>query len=74
MMHVKFEFGVHNSIYDRKDFGDVAQMPELVIGPSELSDAGFGLNDSEGCARYCAWTMVGSLRSANICATGAVFA
>ena len=42
-MHVKFEFGVHNSMYDRADFGDEAQMPELVIGPSELCDAGYGL-------------------------------
>ena len=72
-MHVKFKFGMHNSMYDRTDFGDEAQMPELLIGTSELYDA-CGRLWSEGCARYCACTMVGSLRSANMCATGAVFA
>ena len=49
-MHVKFEFGMHNSMYDRTDFGDEAQMPELLIGTSELYDA-CGRLWSEGCAR-----------------------
>ena len=40
---VRFQYGIHNSVHQRRMFGTHADMPALVIERSEILGAGLGL-------------------------------
>ena len=41
--HVRFQYGIHNSVRQRRMFGTHTDMPALVIERSEILGAGLGL-------------------------------
>lgn len=40
---VRFQYGIHNTLHQRRLFGTHANMPDLVIERSEIPGAGLGL-------------------------------